>query len=130
MADDFALQMAAMKVSVPAPSRFRDEGLCLIGVWHGGGYAWRGSHPFTVIRPYRKRTAALTAPGAVSTRPRAQCFTSHVCGPFLLCARRVGRLATAVGRLDPAPPLRSVERRHCMLDLGSACGVTHLEGFF
>ena len=102
MADDFALQIAAIKVGVPAPSRFRDEGLCLIGVWHGGVYAWRGSHLFTVMRPYRKRTAALRVPGAVFTRPRAQCYASHVCGPFLFCARLVGRLATAIGRLAAA----------------------------
>ena len=94
MADEFALQMAAIKASVPATFRFRDEGLCLIGVWHGGVYAWRGSHLFTVMRPHRKRTAAHRVPETVYTRPRAQCY---------------GRLAIAVERLATA-----MCNRHCV----------------
>ena len=163
-------------------SSLRNEGFCLIGVWHGGVYAWRGSHLFTAMRPYRKRTAALRVPGTVSTRPRALCYARHVCGPFLLCARLVGRLATAVGRLAtamchrhcvchealkdciaagapgfhfcckpkpcggargfrfccrprPCGPPRSTRHRDRLTslqqpDLGSACGVAHLERSF
>ena len=66
--DDCPGQMAAIEASVQAPSRFRDEGCCFIGVWHGGVYAWRGSHLFAAMRPYRKRTAALRVRRAVSTR--------------------------------------------------------------
>ena len=72
-ADDIARQMAASGVSVPTPFRFHDEGLCHIGVWHGGLYAWRGSHLFTAMRPYRQRTAALNVVGTVSTLRAFSC---------------------------------------------------------
>ena len=114
MVGDFACQTAASGVSVPAIFRFHDESLCHTGVWHGGVYAWRGSHLFTVMRPCR-RTAALSVPCAVSSRPRAQCYASHVCGPFLLRASLVGRLVTAVGRLATAKcnPFQDVDLWVC-----------------
>ena len=89
MADEFALQMAAILDVVPVMFRIRDEGICrncacaggwrgcagglrgCRGVWRGGGYAWRDSHPFTVMRPIPKtHSGAQGSSGAVFRQPR------------------------------------------------------------